>query len=160
MAIDNTGILTYAYQKSGYTSEDFSAFIEQLTQEIISRKIIDACIIFDNCPCHKEDDFQDIFEYHDCCDYNFLPPYSPFLNPIEECINDIKCDIKGQLSYSRKSEVLSIAGLPWGQKARARGRLLKSCLKIAISNFKAEKAAAHIQHSMSFLPGCLNFADL
>ena len=64
----------------------FNTFFEELQQKLAPfQKTVS---IFDNCPIHNRDDLtQRLLPGHEL---KFLPPYSPFFNPVENCFNWIK----------------------------------------------------------------------
>ena len=71
-------------------------------------------IILDNAPCHNG-----IAENFSNRNFKYLPPYSPFLNPIENCFSVIKARIKHLLN-----DVVGICNL---RTAQLHGMTLIAC---------------------------------
>ena len=157
LAVDKNELFDFDHQEGAYDGDDFLVFIDTICNKITDSKIENACIIIDNCGTHSNIDEE--CGYYDI-NYKFLPRYSPFLTPIEECINDIKIDIKGQLSVQRRAELLGIEAMPWGRKTKARNNLVKNCLNQAMNNFDKDKFQAHFQHVMQYLPLCIRGEDI
>ena len=58
-------------------------FYAWLTQDLLPKISNEAVIVMDNASFHKREDMLDAIEQHGCT-LEFLPPYSPDLNPIEK----------------------------------------------------------------------------
>jgi transposase len=86
--------------------------------------------------------------------FRFLPPYSPFLNPIEESFSAMKAEIKHQLRM-RHEEILAIQGLPWGQKSLRRRQILAEVLPAAVLTITPAMCANFYAHTLSFYPAYL-----
>lgn len=65
----------------------------------------------------------------------FLPPYSPFLNPVEECFSKMKYFVKRQPLTKKKN--------------------LTSCIEEAGNKITGKDCDRWISHSLSFFPRCL-----
>lgn len=57
-------------------------------------------------------------QFHGLYTLLFLPPYTPFLNPIENVFSVVKGGVKKYLR-EHSNQMLSTCGLLWGQKANA-----------------------------------------
>ena len=66
---------------SCYINSD--VFYAWLTQDLLPKISKDAVIVMDNASFHKREDMLDAIDEHGCT-LEFLPPYSPDLNPIEK----------------------------------------------------------------------------
>ena len=64
-----------------YVNSD--VFYAWLTQDLLPKTSKDAVLVMDNASFHKRDDMFDAINQHGCT-VEFLPPYSPDLNPIEK----------------------------------------------------------------------------
>ena len=74
------GIVEYQIQAFAFNVESFISFLRSFIQKLQSNNINNTIFIMDNVPFHKSQQVKNfILErgYH----YDYLPPYSPFLNP-------------------------------------------------------------------------------
>jgi len=84
--ISNEHVLHYKIIDGSYNSELFKEFIEEcITKNVVSNKIL----LMDNVRFHKTKLIQDLFEENQIS-FDFIPPYSPQLNPIEEFFSMLK----------------------------------------------------------------------
>ena len=81
-------------KKSGTTATDICNFLVRLQDQCPTNSII----VMDNAPIHRGEDFDWVRnllkESSKKINIEFLPKYSPFLNPIELAFNIIKIDVK------------------------------------------------------------------
>lgn len=92
--------------KKGVNAEDFRGFLLDLAP-----KIRDAVIVLDNARIHHSqiiDEVWPMLKSHFNIDHVFLPPYSPFLNPIEHSFNTIKSFVRRQDLYNKNDLVFAI----------------------------------------------------
>lgn len=81
-AISDTGFNSYMAVEGSVTWEIFSFFILRVVQSLGSEKEAEETLfIFDNASTHHARATIDALQ--GMCNYLFLPPYSPELNPIE-----------------------------------------------------------------------------
>lgn len=89
-AIANAGLLLHRCQIGPYNTERLLAFLNDLHQRLIPEQDQDGenlrtfVITWDNVAFHHSQAITTWFEVHPRLVSVFLPPYSPFLNPIEE----------------------------------------------------------------------------
>ena len=85
----------FEIQDKAYNSEDFTSFLAKLFVYLINDGITGALLVMDNVRFHKTDEVLNLIQSHG---HNavFLPPYSPFLNPIEEVFNQWKGLVKAK----------------------------------------------------------------
>lgn len=91
-------------EKRGTNAEDFRSFILDLIKKIPSNSVL----LMDNAKIHHADKVQDLWDiikkaYN--IDVVYLPPYSPFLNPIEYAFNDIKIGVAAA-SFTNQGELM------------------------------------------------------
>ena len=79
-AIMGMTFLTLSMFNSSINSDVFYAW---LTQDLLPKIKTEAVIVMDNATFHKRHDMLEAIEAHGCI-AEFLPPYSPDLNPIEQ----------------------------------------------------------------------------
>ena len=88
-----------------------------------------------------------------------LPPYSPFLNIVEQAISALKAAIKGDISRPEiqtlmgNREAARDRGLPLGQ---FRTHLLLEALQRSIGTITAPKSGQWYRFMQTYLPRCLN----
>jgi transposase len=97
-AISETG---YVYHKilnadgkktTGVGADDFCLFLNSLGSGLCN----DSIIIIDNAPIHRGEQFKEVVEQLEKSkgiSIEFLPPYSPFLNPIEYLFHSIRTHV-------------------------------------------------------------------
>lgn len=92
-AISKTGVIKYTAQNSAFNTQTFQVFMEELVLDVFSRDINQAVFIMDNVRFHKVSAIRNLIENKG---YNilYLPPYSPFLNPIENAFSKWKQNIR------------------------------------------------------------------
>jgi len=72
--------------RGAMNGETFVAYIEQCLAPTLGRGDI---VVMDNCTVHKDDRTRASIEARGAT-LRFLPPYSPDMNPIEECWSKVK----------------------------------------------------------------------
>ena len=160
MAVEKqNGVICYDSENSPINSDDFQVFLVILCENIKEKNIRNPVLFFDNAPIHKESDIIQICEFYDMF-YMYNAPYSPMLNIMEECINDIKQSIKTKLSITHRHRVLGIAAAPYGQKSRQRKALLSELLEDSIEVLTIEKVQSHYNHFQRILLSCIREEDL
>jgi transposase len=65
-------------------------FVEDLLAPTLKRGEI---VVFDNCPIHKQEEIEEAIEAFGAS-VLFLPPYSPDMNPIENCWSKVKAFLR------------------------------------------------------------------
>ena len=93
-------------EQKGTTGEDFRSFITDLVAHIPRSSLL----ILDNAKIHHAtllDTTWTMLKKTFDIDVLYLPPYSPFLNPIEYAFNFLKNEIKSS-SFSNRSELLTL----------------------------------------------------
>lgn len=87
-------------KKRGTNADDFRSFLLDLAPKLPRN----TTIIMDNCRIHKAENLDALYKMLRET-YNikvmFLPPYSPFLNPIEYSFNDLKMAVAEETFYDR-----------------------------------------------------------
>lgn len=73
----------------GAKTNHFIHYIRCLLHVLKELNLRNKYIVMDNCAIHKDNAIKQLVE-EDGHHLLFLPPYSPFLNPIEECWSKIK----------------------------------------------------------------------
>jgi transposase len=92
-AMNHESLYMFEIQDQAYNSEDYVSFLSKLFEHLRLDGVEGAHIIMDNVRFHKTDSVVNLIRAHG---HNpiFLPPYSPFLNPIENMFNQWKSMIR------------------------------------------------------------------
>lgn len=113
----------------------FDEYITHLVDNIhTNHPLTNYCLIMDNAPVHRKATIQAILDapqYGNMITLLMLPPYSPFLNPIESVFSSIKAHVKEYLRF-HNDEMIGTANLPWGQKAAGRYAILEKAIAYAM----------------------------
>jgi transposase len=99
-------------------------------------------VVMDNCPFHHSHVVVDWFEDHPDVRSVYLPPYSPFLNPIEEMFNWLKNSVKAQISALGS------------QTAVVTRDLILEFVETAAAQVSPANCLAWVDHSSSFFVPC------
>ena len=154
-AVECTQGLLLAHHRDGsMTAEDWEVFLTTLAEAVQERGLQNVVVVYDNCRIDTEDAVRQMAWWTNW-EYSNLPPYSPMLNPIEECIGDWKWAIRSLLSTTFLHERLRVANLPFGEKTAGRLRILREALVQALPVVTPSKVQAHYQHTLSFVPRIL-----
>ena len=104
-AMSRTGVEFYQAQEKSYNAIDFIDFIKQFLEYLPNGSVKKHYLIMDNVPFHHNNQIEEMIleKNHELI---FLPPYSPFLNPIENLFNQFKFYVK-RLSPSTADEVFN-----------------------------------------------------
>ncbi len=89
LAITNDTLIGYQCFKREITASDFHAFLTEFLKnnQDIYDHLDDYVFVMDNSPIHKHSDHM---QFRESLQIIYLPPYSPFLNPIEELFSQWK----------------------------------------------------------------------
>ena len=149
-----TGLVLEMHHSGSMNADDWMIFLTTLNIAIQEKGLKNVCLIYDNCRIHSEEVVQQMCNYANWI-YSNLPPYSPMLNPIEEVINDIKYEIKKELSTTYLNDRLKVANMPFRMKEQARMQILDNALKAALQVVTPDKVLAHYNHTLQFIPMCI-----
>ena len=81
----------------------------------------------------------------------FLPPYSPYLNPIERCFSQIKSYVKEWLQNNNQ-RLIDTINLPFGQKGAKRFEMLMEAINYAIPQVTSANVQNYLNYSQRFYP--------
>ena len=101
-----TGEKSQAPKRKGTTSSDFLEYIEQVPTTLDAANMSYKYLVLDNTSIHKAALIEDWVGQRG---YKllFLPPYPPFLNPIEEFWSKLKTVVNNYPSSVRQNEKIS-----------------------------------------------------
>jgi len=132
--MSKTGIVKYVMQTSPFNAISFTAFIDILLDHFEQIHGV-CCIIMDNVPFHKCNSVKNAIESrgHSVL---LLPPYSPFMNPIENMFSKWKQHIR-QARATCEEDLFS---------------LIEDIENVICPS----DCASYYRHMFSFIPKCLN----
>jgi transposase len=132
------------------------AIVESISENV---KLI---VIWDNYRVHHAHRVKEFFQaYQSRLSIHFLPPYSPFLNPIEECFAVFKCSLKQNLAeIRRRFDDHLEAQRRQITLTEYRIDLLKEAGNLSLPSITPGKCFAAYNHSLSYIPKCLNYQDI
>ena len=154
---DQVGVLYYEVKEGGVNQEKFADFLTSLSVVIGEEEAAEAVVVMDNAPCHRR-----AHEWPNLS-IKYLPPYSPFLNPIEECFSVFKAYLKHRLND------ISAANLDNAAAARREGvplyrrrlQQLRAAVRETLQpSVTREVVAANYQHSNTYLMSCIQLSDI
>jgi transposase len=143
-AISCDGPIAATSKLGAYNQDSFRTFLDALLARLLVRDAVHHwLVIADNVPFHKSLSVRAWFEQHsDHVALQFLPAYSPFLNPIEECFEFVKSRVRSRI------RVLPIME-----------RTTPALVTIVHDVLNHEIPVVHCQHwcthSESFFPRCI-----
>ena len=132
-AISKNGILTYKSQERAFNTETFSEFVANVIFELNQNGISGAYLVMDNVPCHKSSQIEEMV-VESGNHVKFLPPHSPFLNPIENMFSKWK-------EYIRASKVNNEVEL-------------LNVVEIGSELISTSDCNGYFRHIIGFLPKC------
>jgi len=93
MAMNWKGIVLYEPQDKAFNSFSFAEFLKKLIDKLQENGVNGAYLVMDNASFHHTEEIQNLMATTDH-QIVYLPPYSPFLNPIENLFNQFKYYVK------------------------------------------------------------------
>lgn len=137
LALNCTNIVSSeAIMKTGVNSNIFIGFLKNLVK-ILGRNR-EFIIIMDNVPFHHSDpDFFDNYPY----EIKYLPRYSPFLNPCEECFSQLKSLVRRDGTLNGTNDLTV--------------RMKEACTKVTETHL-----SNYVSHAESFFLKCSNQEDI
>ena len=93
-AINKNEVISYTSQRFAFNTSSFGSFLEQLFIDLQERNICEGVLIMDNVSFHHARAIKAIVDRYPSFTILFLPPYSPFLNPIENMFSKWKNIVK------------------------------------------------------------------
>jgi transposase len=104
--MNKCGILFYSVQARPFNTITFIEALTRLFQGLGEAQTASVVVVMDNVPFHRAQGVQTIFSEFGHS-LNFLPPYSPFLNPIENLFSKWKMSIR-QSAPRNEEELFSL----------------------------------------------------
>ena len=106
-AMNKNGIITYMSRNGAFNAEHFCAFINQLSFDTKALNLEKSVLIMDNVKFHKTTAVKDVITEKGF-NLQYLPPYSPFLNPLENMFSKWKEFTKRQRPNNEAELMIAI----------------------------------------------------
>ena len=142
------GVLHHNLQRGGMTGDLFINFIQELCNTFPNDRQ-QRVLIFDNAPCHRRALQANIPE---TVTLRWLPPYSPFLNIVENAISKWKAVVKRNLAEIRDDLLIQ----PHEQRFADLGQICEQNARMVTP----EDARGYFRHLQTYLPNCLLRHDI
>ena len=141
MHCNGKGTVHQVTKEGSFNREDFEAFLLEIRELLSIENLDDFVIVMDNASIHHN------LNVPEGLFLKYLPPYSPFLNPIESVFSVVKAKLKQCLP-----EINVGISQPESKK-----KLLEIVWKTV---FQAQNFANFYRHCSSFLTRCLLKDDI
>ena len=152
------GIVHHQLQVGGLHSADFHHFMVGLLHKLSGFPGLLFTVYSDNLRAHSPTVVADLFADSPHW-FNFLPPYSPFLNPTEEAFNVIKHAAKGRL-LEKRGAMAATDHLPHGSKCAARMAILQDVVLHSLQVVTPANVKSWVLDTIAKFPACQQYQDL
>ena len=135
----------------GMNGESFNNFLMNISQHLDAHELHN--LIFDGAPAHRRAEVP-----NENANVKMLPPYSPFLNIVEQAISCLKANIKADLLSPELRNLMDDrnaarnAQLPLGEY---RKQLLVAAARRSLGCITVPKCTAWFCLMQTYLPRCL-----
>ncbi|KAH7967692.1 hypothetical protein HPB52_001652 [Rhipicephalus sanguineus] len=134
----------------------FNDFLAEVSRKVSQQEPgIQAVFLFDTAPAHRRAE-QAVLAASDHT-VKWLPPYSPFFNPIEELFSKFKAGVKGFLSERRDDLLTTPGGISKKEHRRA---LLVEAAGRSMQHIQRVDCAAYDRHNYTFVQAALDCLDM
>lgn len=142
-AMSDQGVLAHIPIMGPYNTQHLLTFLDNLYRNVIPEDERDLnrddvpkyVVICDNVSFHRSDNIRQWFVHHRRMLIEFLPPYSPFLNPIEEFFSAWRWKVYDHQPHTRMT--------------------LLAAMDAACEDISADACRGWIRHSRRFFPRCI-----
>lgn len=138
-AMNSSSLYLFQIQDRPYNAEHFGEFLTNLINHLQEDDIQGAHFVMDNVRFHRTEEILQLIRAHGHFPI-FLPPYSPFLNPIEELFNQWKCLVKRREPNNEDE--------------------LYNAVHNASEAINEQNCNNYIRHMESYLGDCLNRTEI
>jgi transposase len=138
-AVNSSCVLKFTQQNQSFNSESFLELLKELCVLIENKRMGSVVLICDNVPFHKVIHVNNFVasKRHRLL---FLPPYSPFLNPIENLSSKCKVIIKNFRCNNQEE--------------------LNTAIATAVTEISEQDCQNYYRNMFSFLCRCLRGEDI
>ncbi|KAG2378974.1 hypothetical protein C9374_007612 [Naegleria lovaniensis] len=140
------GVMNWRFKKGIKTAQWIIDFIKE-TSELYKDQPL--CYVGNNSNVH---DFEKIEKAIECYGHTVhaLPRYSPQLNPVENAINVLKCEIKKELEQEQE-EIEATKDAPQGTKQSKRMEILQQAAEHALESLTEDHVQRFHDNSASYI---------
>jgi Transposase and inactivated derivatives len=138
-AMCTNSLYIFTVQDRPYNIAYFGQFLTNLIEHLHEDEIIGAYFVLDNVRFHRTEEIQQLIRNHGHVPI-FLPPYSPFLNPIEELFNQWKGIIRSRQPNNEDELYASVHN--------------------ASEMITRENCQNYVRHMETYLGDCLNRSEI
>lgn len=142
------GVVHHRLQEGGMNGDGFIAFLNSVI-EALPDDGHQRVFIFDNAPAHRRAAEANLPQ---TIELRWLPPYSPFLNIVENAISQWKAAVKGDLAVGRDHFLLA----PHEERIATVAQIAEQNVEV----ITPQNAAGYFRHLQTYLPPCLLFQDI
>lgn len=123
---------------TGTNADHYQEFVKSVIDILDKAGLKGMYLVMDNASIHRSKGLQELVEArgHKCC---YLPPYSPFLNPIEECWSKMKATFRRQRLTEKDN--------------------LSNRIQEAAHSVTTQDIYGWIKHATEFFPLCLEMIE-
>lgn len=141
-AISFRGLLHHHSKIGAYNTQHIIAFLDALHFTVVQDRPDQPrfVVIWDNVSFHRAALVRDWFNNHNHFNVMYLPPYSPFLNPIEEFFSAWRWRVYDRQPHARQP--------------------LLQAMEQACGDIDVQSIQAWIRHSRAYFPRCLAREDI
>ena len=151
-----TGLYYYEIEEGIVNVARFHLFLQNLEAIPADFNVV---VVMDSAPVHNDAQMG-----QDGHRIKKLPPYSPMLNPIENCFSCVKANVKRKLNERMREiqdrRAAAAAGVTLVQHRR---RILRECVTSALEQDDAvtqQTVQNLFGRMMAYMPACLNLEDI
>jgi transposase len=138
-SMSKRGMIFFSAQTRAFNTGTFAERLQNMFAILSGQNIQNAILVMDNVPFHRSQMVRDVI-LHNGHEVLFLPPYSPFLNPIENAFSKWKEEVRrGQ---PRDEDHLFLL------------------IQEAWRNISSENCGEYYRHMIGFLGRCLNREEI
>ena len=138
-AVSSEKIWTFEITKGSVNSKKFEEYMSKLVEDLRLKGLKKVLLIMDNASIHKSEYLSNAVRESGHT-HMFLPPYSPFLNPIENLFNQWKSIVRSKLPQNEHE--------------------LHEAMKTAPDEINSIQLKSYFRHSRIYFSDCLNKTEI
>lgn len=116
-------------------------------------------VVMDNCKTHHANVTKMMIQQNNITPI-FLPPLSPFLNPIEYCFSDVKGVVKEKISNLEECDIQKLVDEKKVSKVEARLIKIYDFIHLGFNNVTISKCNNYCNHILEYIDKSRRFEDI